>query len=135
MDWSAWSQESVAIMAARNRAVFAEIGAAYSWELENATFTLGERVFRLVVVGTVTADTFLWGWANQSLPAATTAALSRVVEFGREHDMALLVDPTAPGGMAQGKECLAVAGRILDASAAFISQNGTQLLMLLFADQ
>jgi hypothetical protein len=80
----------------------------------------------ICVVGTASARerSFLWGWANESLPAAVTSALLPVRRFGEEHDLGLLLSPEIPGGRAEGLECAAIAGRIQDAEGVFVDTCG-----------
>jgi hypothetical protein len=118
MDWGAWSREAVAMMSERSRRL--EAGAAYRWDLDDAQFVLGEATYDLTVVGTVLGDSFLWSWANEAIPARAKTRIAEVRQFGVEHDLPLLREPRAPGGLPQGKECVAVAGRILDADAVWI---------------
>jgi hypothetical protein len=124
MDWSNWSRESVSLMATRTRELLDRHGipprAAYRWDLETATLVIGGVELHLVTVGTVANDSFLWAWANEAIPAAAKAGIERVRQFGIERDLGLLVEPCVPGGLAQAKECLALAARILDASGCFI---------------
>lgn len=138
MDWSAWSRESVALMASRTRALFAqpaiEADSAYAWTLETADFAIGGVTLRLVTVGTVIADAFLWAWANDAISPAGKVGIERVRQFGVEHGLDLLVEPRASGGLGQAKECLAIAGRVLDASAIWIDEiDGGHILFALFA--
>jgi hypothetical protein len=107
-------------------------GTPYHWDLDAATFEIGGATLRLVVVGTVAEDSFLWAWANESIPLPARSESERVRQFGVEHDLGLLIEPCAPGGLAQGKECVAVAGRILDADAAWIERTGEEDSFILF---
>ncbi len=124
MDWSSWSRESVSLMATRTRELLDRRGippsASYRWDLETATLVIGGVALPLVTVGTVVNDSFLWAWANAAIPAAAKLGIERVRQFGIEHDLGLLIEPCAPGGLAQAKECLALAARILDARGCFI---------------
>lgn len=128
MDWAAWSRECVALMAERTKQLLSRnglaMGAPYQWDLEAATLVIGGVTFGLEVVATVAGDSVLWAWANDSLPAAATARIGSVRSFGEEHDLDLLANPCAPGGLAQAKECVAIAGRVLDASAIWIDETG-----------
>lgn len=140
IDWSAWSRDAVKQMQARNarwQEHWQLKGAAYQWELEAATLTFttpqGQVMAELCVAGTlVEYDEFLWGWANDTLPAAATAPLKAVYDFGETHDLSLLTDFLIPGGHAQALECLALAARILDAEGVFIDQcDGVKLYFIL----
>ena len=85
---------------------------------------LGGQVLRLVVVGTVAGDSFLWSWANDDLPARCKEGIERVRAFGLANDLGLLSAPCLRGGLAQAKECVAISLRILDATAIWIDATG-----------
>lgn len=122
MDWAAWSHEAVEIMSARSRALL-PAGVPYRWDLATGQFIAGNRTWRLITIGTTAGDSFLWAWANDAIPPAAREAVAAVPAFGREHGLQLLTQPAAPGGLAQGKECLALAGRILDAAAIWVDRT------------
>src|SRR5262245_56391000 len=119
MDWGAWSRESVSLMTARTRELLAQhgiaMGASYHWDLDTGAIVIGDVKFRLVTVGTVSEDSFLWAWANEAIPAGAKVDIDKVRQFGVDNDLGLLSEPCASGGLAQGKECLAITGRVLDA--------------------
>jgi hypothetical protein len=78
-DWRAFSAEAVAMMRARNDAWIDRYnlgGAPYFWDLASATIAFGQGANRIVadlcVVGTASKaeGTFLWAWANETIPAA-----------------------------------------------------------------
>jgi hypothetical protein len=90
--------------------------------------------FRLVTVGTVAGDSFLWAWDNDAIPASAKVGIDKVRQFGVENDLGLLSEPRAPGGLAQGKECLAIAGRVLDAHGIWIDEiDAGFILFVLYA--
>lgn len=133
MDWAHWSKEACALMQSRNdcwRRSFGLVDATYHWDLGSATIRFegkGSLVLAdLCVVGTTSASegTFLWGWANESLPPAVTSGLEVVRRFGQEHDLPLLVVPEMPGARAEGLECAGIAGRIQDAAGVFVDTCG-----------
>lgn len=127
MDWSAWSREAVTMMSQRTRDLFArnKLGADtdYKWSIEDATMTIGPLKLRLVVVGTVSGDSFLWSWGNETIPKHAKLGIEKVGDFGDENGLKLLTEPMHGGGKATGDECLAIAGRILDASAIWIDRT------------
>jgi hypothetical protein len=138
MDWAAWSRESASLMAARTDELLAhhriEIGGDYRWDLDAATMVIAGTPFRLVTVGTVAGDSFLWAWANDAIPASAKIGIDKVRQFGVENDLGLLSEPCARGGLSQGKECLAIAGRVLDARGMWIDQTDAGfILFVLYA--
>lgn len=74
------------------------------------------------MVGSVSAceKTFLWAWANETIPAKAQERLGDVRAFGETHDLGLLTTTEWPATRAEGLEMLAAAGRILDADGAFV---------------
>jgi hypothetical protein len=124
MDWGAWSREAVSMMSARTTALLAKhalpTGAPYRWQLDRAVLVVGDVEFPLVTVGTVAGDSFMWGWANEAIPAVAKRGLERVRAFGETNDLGLLCSPCVPGGLAQAKQCVALAGRVLDAAGVWL---------------
>jgi hypothetical protein len=120
MDWAKWSHESVALMTTRMSQLLERhelpAGAPYHWDMETGTMVIGGISFPLVTVGTAAGNSFLWSWANDTLPASGKRGIERVRAYGIEHDLPLLSEPEHAGGVAQAKECVALAGRILDAA-------------------
>jgi hypothetical protein len=133
MDWGSWSREAATQMAAGTAELFARhgivAGSAYKWNLDAGVMTLGGVTFGLVAIGTVAGDSFLWAWANDTIPPRGKVGIDRVREFGVEHGLGLLVEPCAPGGLSQARECLAIAWRVLDADAAWIAPTDTGFIL------
>ena len=132
-DWAAWSRQAVAEMDRRNAEWLARYGLAsrpYRWDLDRARIRFergGEAIVAdLCMIGSVSEceGTFLWAWANDTIPAAATAGLDLVRRFGEEHDLALLITSEFPAGRAEGLEMLAAAGRIQDAEGGFVDREG-----------
>ena len=143
-DWSRWSRDAVELMETRNREwarSFGLSGDAFVWDLDSATLVFpatsdrGEVTADVRLAGTTSSceGTFLWSWANKTLPPPCREGMERVRAFGAEHDLPLLTDPEWPGGRAEGLEMLAVAARILDAQGVFIDEAGdlTMLFVIL----
>ena len=132
-DWGVWSAEAVAMMRARNKAWIDRYNlsrAPYLWDMASATITFNQGANRVVadlcVVGTASKaeGTFLWAWANETIPAGAKRDLEKVREFGVEHALDLLTEPALEGGRAEGTEAVAIAGRILDADGVWIDEGG-----------
>ena len=136
-DWTTWSREARQLMQQRNDAFVAAhalTDAHYRWNLQRACigFMLATDavVADIIVVGSVSeqAGTFLWGWANDAVPDAATARLAEVRSFGVENDLHRLSTPEWVGGVPDGLEMLAVAGRLLDAEAVWIERDGDRTI-------
>jgi hypothetical protein len=142
-DWGDWSRQAVATMQARNEAWISRFElrrAPYHWELDTAELVFERAADRVVadicLVGTTSLaeGTFLWAWANDSIPAVARRGLELVRSFGETHDLPLLVTPEWPAGRAEGLEMLAIAGRVQDASGGFVDQKGDVTLFFTLRD-
>ncbi len=100
-------------------------GSPYRWDLGTGELVVEGVHLPLVTVGTVSGDSFRWAWATDAIPASAKRGLERVREFGEEHGLQLLCTARVGGGLAQGKECLAIAGRVLDAAGVWIDSIET----------
>ena len=142
-DWAAWSREAVRLMQERNTAWQQRFGLSdcpFQWDMNTATIQFRRNVDAVVaavcVVGTtsVAESTFLWGWANESIPPIARRNLERVREFGARHQLPLLMTPEFHGGHAEALEMLAVSGRVLDAEGVFIHPDGDLTFFFALSD-
>ncbi|MFC8226055.1 DUF6882 domain-containing protein [Streptomyces sp. NPDC057287] len=107
----------------------------YDWSMDDARITWSRhgKVFltgRLTVIGSVSAaqQTWLWSWANESLPHAALGDIERVRRFGEENGFPVLPWP----GFAYDPELVAearmVAASVLDAEGLWAeSMDDVQL--------
>jgi hypothetical protein len=140
-DWGEWSRGAVAEMQAQNEAWlrrFSLQGAPYRWDLGTAELIFdraGDHVVAdICAIGSVSEaeGTFCWAWANEAIPSTATRGLELVRAFGEAHDLPLLIMPEWPGGLADGLEMLAVAGRVQDANGGFVdTERGLTTLFTL----
>jgi hypothetical protein len=102
-------------------------GRHYHWSLDDAALVFpsesGDVVADICVIGSVSLSdgTFLWAWANATIPAHARRGLERVREFGESNGLGLLVEAEWPGGRPEGLEMAAIAGRVLDANGVWIA--------------
>jgi hypothetical protein len=114
----------------------------YQWDLETATLTFkrsdnrGELVSHVQLIGTASSQhgSFLWSWANHTLPVSCYVEVERVRAFGEEHDLPLLTTKEWLGGRAEGLEMLAVAGRILDAVGVFVDGSSDPIFLFVICN-
>ncbi|MEV0170434.1 DUF6882 domain-containing protein [Streptomyces sp. NPDC050803] len=111
----------------------------YNWSMDDAriTWSRDEQVFltgRLTMIGSVSLaqQSWLWSWANDSLPRAVLGDIERVRRFGEAHDYPALPRP----GFAYDPELVAearmVAASVLDAEGLWAdSTDNVQLHFLL----
>jgi hypothetical protein len=132
-DWSAWSRDAVALMQRRNQEWqdrFSLAKAPFHWDLDSATIRFRRKhdqvIASLCLVGTTSEaeGTFLWAWANETIPPAARHGLEAVRRFGEVNQLPLLATPEVKGSRSEALELLAVAGRIMDAEGAFVDPTG-----------
>jgi hypothetical protein len=128
-EWGAWSQEAVRRMEERNaiwQQRFGLSGCPFHWDMDTATIRFrrdaDEVIASICVVGTtsVREGSFMWGWANETIPPTARKHLELVREFGAKHQLHLLTTPEFPGSHPEALEMVAVAGRVLDAEGVFV---------------
>lgn len=136
-DWAQWSKDAVSLMSRRNAAWEGEYrvsGAPYQWTLDppELVFDRGqdEVVADICVVGTASLGegTYLWAWANEAIPESARKGLDEVRLFGREYGLPLLFEPMMHGGLSEGKECAATAGKIQNAAGVFVELSGDPII-------
>lgn len=136
-DWAQWSRDAVSLMSRRNDAWqrdFDVSDASYRWSFDPPELFLDrgedEVAADICVVGTTSDSegTFLWAWANEMIPESARQGLDQVQMFGHEHDLPLLTEPEMHGGLSEGKESAAIAGRIQSAARVFIHSSGDMTL-------
>ncbi|WP_285568002.1 DUF6882 domain-containing protein [Streptomyces sp. RTGN2] len=94
----------------------------YDWSMDDAQITWSRdgRVFltgRLTLIGSVsvTHQTWLWSWANESLPHAALGDIEQVRRFGEENDYPVLPWPGFHSRPELVAEARMVAASVLDA--------------------
>ena len=108
---------------------FGLAGCQYEWNLDNAQIVFRsdstEVVADICVVGSVSeADgTFLWAWANESIPCQARRGLEKVRACGESNGLDLLTTPEWRGSRSAGLEMSAVAARLLDAAGVWIETS------------
>src|SRR5271165_13970 len=98
----------------------------WDYELEHGTLTFSEngvpKVLALIqVIGTtsVSDGTWMWGWANESLPSNVTKSVANVREFGHAGNISELTKAELPDDEYLGWGMTAVAARLLGAKGAY----------------
>lgn len=103
------------------------------------TFSTGGKprvVAQVLLVGSV-ADkpgTWLWSWADSSVPESMSEPILRVRQFGEDHGFDKLADPTWPGRKTDGWEMAAAAAFILSAKGAYRAPYEGGFVFLIFTD-
>ncbi|MER6393186.1 DUF6882 domain-containing protein [Streptomyces sp. NPDC001523] len=103
----------------------------YDWSTDEAqiTWSCDGKVFltgRLTVIGSisVTQQTWLWSWANESLQHAALGDIEQVRQFGEENDYPVLPWPGFNSHPELVAEARMVAASVLDAEGAVGGVNG-----------
>ncbi|MHC5903476.1 DUF6882 domain-containing protein [Streptomyces sp. S6] len=147
-DHSGW--ESV-VLAARERArsrqalMVERFGLSgdvqYDWSLDDARITWSRdgKVFltgRLTMIGSVSVSqqTWLWSWANASLPHAAVGDMERVRQFGEENDYPVLPWPGFTHTPELVAEARTVAASVLDADGLWTESTDDVQLHFIIHD-
>jgi len=115
----------------------------YSVDPETGTLTFSSGgkpgvVAHIVVVGSIAdkPETWLWSWADSSMPASLSEPVTRVRQFGKDHGFDKLADPVWPGDKTDGWEMAAAAAMILSAKGAYRApyEGDNGAVFLIFTD-
>ncbi len=98
----------------------------WDYDLDCGTLTFSRDgvpkvVASIEVVGTtsVAAGTWLWSWANDSLPTGVTTAMNKVRAFGETENIVALTEPIQPDDEYLGCGLTAIAAKVLGAKGAY----------------
>ncbi|MGW2898301.1 DUF6882 domain-containing protein [Streptomyces sp. NPDC001212] len=147
-DHSGWEE---VVLAARDRArsrqalMIERFGLSgdlqYHWSMDDAQITWSRdgKVFltgRLTMIGSVSLaqQTWLWSWANKSLPRAVLGDIERVRQFGEESDYPVLPWPDFNYHPDLVAEARMVAASVLDAEGLWAESTDDVQLHFLVHD-
>lgn len=142
-DWERVVQDATTQVAARQQRLIERLGddAQYHWDLEQAVITWSRAgtafcTARLTLIGTVslTESSWLWSWANDSLPAAAIGDMPKVRQYGEAHGYPVLPWPSFEHHPDLVKEARVVSAAVLDATALWTDQSGDVQLHFLLHD-
>jgi Family of unknown function (DUF6882) len=92
----------------------------WDYDVDSATLTfsldgVSKVIASIEVVGTtsITAGTWMWGWANENLPATVTKAMEKVRAFGEQESVTELTQATCPDDEYVAWEMTAIAAQVL----------------------
>jgi hypothetical protein len=98
----------------------------WDYEFERGTLTFSQdgvpKVFASIhVIGTtsISGATWMWGWANESLPPNVAKAVARVRAFGEAESIAELKEAELPDDEYLGWGMTAVAAKVLGAKGGY----------------
>jgi hypothetical protein len=147
-DHSGWD---AVVLAARERAAerqFAMIerfkladNTHYQWSMEDAriTWSRGGAVYlsgRITMIGSVSASehSWLWSWANPSLPARVVGEIDRVRRYGEANNFPVLPWEGFGSDADLVNEARVVAASVLDAEGIWTDTAGDMQLHFLIRD-
>ncbi|MFB7905954.1 DUF6882 domain-containing protein [Kitasatospora sp. NPDC056076] len=113
----------------------------YHWSLDDAriTWSRAGKVFlagRLTMIGSVSLaqQSWLWSWANDSLPRAVLGDIERVRRYGEENDFPVLPWPGFDNRPELVAEARMVAASVLDADGLWAESTDDGQLHFLVHD-
>ena len=113
----------------------------WNYELESCSLAFSEdgipRVFACIqVVGSTSkkSGTWLWGWANQHLPAQSTEAMKKVRDFGEAEGLTELTNASTADDEHLGWAMTAIAAKVLGGKGAYRCPADNGFLYLVYMD-
>jgi hypothetical protein len=114
----------------------------WDYDLDDGTLTFSQdgvaRVVALIqIVGTTseTDGTWLWSWANQSLPGKVTRAIGDVRAFGERESLSELTTPSLTDDEYLGWAMTAITARVLGSKGAYrCPRHDNGFLYLVYVD-
>jgi hypothetical protein len=102
----------------------------WDYDLQSGTLTFSNdsvpKVISNVQIAGSTSNksgTWMWGWANQHLPAQVTREISRVREFGERESISQLTDATFSADEELGWQMAAVATKVIEGKAFTVAHR------------
>src|SRR5215472_6041032 len=113
----------------------------WDYDLDLAKLIFSEEnvpkvIASIQVAGTTSkgAGTWMWGWANESLPPQSTAALTKVKEFGKRENIPELIQAEALDDEHLGWEMTAIAAQVLGSKGAYRCPSGDGYVYVVYMD-
>jgi hypothetical protein len=111
----------------------------YDFDLGTLTFSengVPKVVAEIEVVGTTSAraKTWMWAWANESLPSCVTSRLAKVRAFGRRESLPNLTQAEIPDNEFLGWEMTAISAEIIGAKGGYRCPSQGGFLYLVYTD-
>ncbi len=111
----------------------------WDYDLDAGTLTFSEEgvpkvVASIQVVGTTSSSvgTWMWAWANDSLPADAIEDVARVREFGQTEDISDLTKSELPDDEHLGWGMTAIAAKLLGAKGAYRCPSGDGFIYFVY---
>lgn len=118
-----------------------EIWKRWDYDLEASTLTFSNddipRVIATIQAAGTTSSksgTWMWGWANGTLPSCVTDQLFRIKQFGEGENISQLAKDKFPADEELAWQLAAVATRILGGKGVYRCPSGNGLLFLVVMD-
>jgi hypothetical protein len=113
----------------------------WDYDLDSATLIFSDPgiprvIANIQVVGTTSghSKTWMWSWANESLPTVVTTGISAVREFGIRERVNRLTEAQIPDEEYLGWEMTAIAAQIVGAKGGYRCPSERGFLYLVYTD-
>ena len=137
--WEILVSGARAMMADRQSATLAKFGVNFSmqfeWNTERAEMVFSSMEIPIVranlqFVGSIAGKerTWLWGWANKSVPTAATHRLSEVHKYGQDQGFQKLTQTEYVSEGDEGYDLMFVSASVLESQAVFCDSVGNMEL-------
>jgi hypothetical protein len=143
--WESLVAAARAMMAERQAATIAQFGLDYSmqykWDTERAEMVFSSKGIAIVradfqLAGSIAGRerTWLWGWANESIPRPATHRLDTVRQYGQEQGFSKLTEPVWVPDGDDGHDVMMVSASIMNAPAFFHAHVGNTALFFVLEE-
>jgi hypothetical protein len=112
----------------------------WDYDLDAATLTFSEDnvpgvIASIEVIGSssISGKTWLWAWANNSLPANVTQGASKVREFGEAENLTDLTQSTLPDDEFLGWEMTSIAAWVLGSKGGYRCPGDNGFLYVVYS--
>jgi len=113
----------------------------WHYDLDRGTLSflqdgLPRVVASIQVVGTTSEKegTWLWSWANESIPASVTGVIRTVREFGEKEGVSQLTASSSPLEEHVGWEMTAIAAKVLGAKGGYRCPDEKRFMYVIYTD-
>jgi len=107
--------------------------AEWSYDLESGQFQIDGKSYPFVVIGSHNEElnTWLWGWANESLPSSARQSSKTIQQLQQLTGSQVFVDEGLEAGEADAEALSAMAVHVLGARGLFLCRGEANLYLAL----
>ena len=114
---------------------------AYEWSMDDATLVFLNDGYETVIakiqlVGTISVDdeSWLWAWADESVPDRMVKKMNKVRRYGESHDFEALYLEEWEGDKEDGWEMAAIVAYLLDAEGVYCHSSADEHVFMVITD-